>query len=137
MKTLQELKEEILTEFADKYVFGKWVDVAASEISMFILSKLDLVASAALAAGEVEKSDEGGSISSNDCILMQFTGLNDKNGKEIYEGDLVKVQNGNPFAVVWWNGKCAFNIDSYACDYGCEVIGNIYENPEKVVAREK
>jgi hypothetical protein len=69
----------------------------------------------------------------------QYTGLHDKNGREIYEGDIVEIHHGYsiPSGVVYWNEDIAgFGVknDLYhnyvELDTVKEVIGNIYENKE-------
>ena len=79
----------------------------------------------------------------NNVDVMQYTGLEDKNGKEIYEGDIVFESFGeNYYKVVFENGsfRAEFEGDFEEHSFelidvvaqGCEVVGNIYENHELI-----
>lgn len=78
-----------------------------------------------------------------DVALMQYTGLKDKNGVEICEGDIVAYTFGRipqtPSPIIWSEEEVGFALqnDGYETTFdgnvkNLEVIGNIYENPELI-----
>lgn len=77
--------------------------------------------------------------------IGQFTGLTDKNGKEIYEGDVYTDKTKRKYLIVFRNGSflkdnghSRFEInESEIRAWGGEIIGNIHDNPELLTTREE
>ncbi len=84
--------------------------------------------------GDIIIQDHGGRF-----VLQQFTGLLDKNNKEIYEGDILQYKSRDPKfskTLVRWtreeeDNHPGFVVSDSSSHYGKpEIIGNIFENPE-------
>lgn len=85
--------------------------------------------------------------------IMQYTGLHDRNGTEIYEGDMLSTDLDRPYNIVVYRngafmlecedgGETYYDFITYVSTQtidriGSEVIGNIYENPELMKGGEK
>ncbi len=90
-------------------------------------------------------SDYGDDEISEECEIMQFTGLKDKEGNEIYEGDIIEFADHLHKAVVVYDKKfAAYLFESNNLEKknnpdtamhwhdDLKIIGNIYENPELI-----
>lgn len=81
---------------------------------------------------------------SEEMEIMQYTGLKDKNGKEIYEGDIVEGDSMGACEIMFQRGQfnAVYNDGSFdeweapLRTYNIEVIGNIYQNPELLEGKE-
>jgi len=85
-------------------------------------------------------------VEDSDLVIMQFTGLQDYKGIDIFEGDIIEIKpynkdrfESNLYVIKWDKNYCRFIMDSEVAWKGsiCQkllkeykVIGNIYENPE-------
>lgn len=119
------IDEILMISFVRKEIIGKFSDGSTSVPLKF----------------EDERNGE-------DVILMQSTGLKDKNGKEVFVGDIIKCTRGclhevyieKEYGGTFIGGMPAVYLkglgEGYAWTEHEEIIGNIYENPELLEVKE-
>lgn len=119
------IDEILMISFVRKEIIGKFSDGSTSVPLKF----------------EDERNGE-------DVILMQSTGLKDKNGKEVFVGDIIKCTRGclhevyieKEYGGTYIGGMPAIYLkdlrEGYAWTEHEEIIGNIYENPELLEDKE-
>jgi uncharacterized phage protein (TIGR01671 family) len=86
--------------------------------------------------------NENGGVWERRFTVMQYTGLKDKNGREIYDGDIVQDDHDEYLWIVRFDDRGCFvaHVPGEECDwvllddFDFNVIGNIYENPELLEA---
>jgi uncharacterized phage protein (TIGR01671 family) len=145
MNTLNDMEREIKFRAWDngakKWLLGyEYPNLGGFSLfgEIMLMSEWSQILNAYILNREAYNHNEG------DLIVMQFTGLKDKNGKEVFEGDILQWTSSNPFSIgeirkvkveyvearFWCTGTIGVYLAELLSAEKCEVIGNIYENPE-------
>lgn len=127
---MREIKFRVWDKKKKKMYLVAGIDFALEKVEIWVETLKDKV-------GITSKMREF-----SDVELMQYTGLKDKNGVEVYQGDIVRCTRGCPHEVIWLEeyggtfvgGMPAWYLsglmEGYAWTGEEEVLGNIYANPE-------